>query len=335
MANVFFIGATGYIGGAVLHALLQAHPSLVVTALVRRADTIARVRALGEHVSAVQGTFDDLALIERLSRAADIVINTADCDTVPLTNAILAGLRKRVEEDGKPPGALLHTGGGAVFLDGRREGKADPNGRVWNDANPDDIRSITADRLHGPVDVAILQAGEARYIDTHIISPGGVIGEARGAPVLAGSIFIKLLIQFLTQKQRVAYLGEGTNRFYMVELNDLVDLYLLVFARVLSGADKDKSAYERYYIGAVNPLPLKTIMTAVGEKLARRTVIPDATPVSISVEGADALSQVFAADQRLEYDRAKSLGWNPKPVDMKEYMNETIDAALDTLHRQL
>ncbi|KAH8980019.1 hypothetical protein EDB92DRAFT_1954368 [Lactarius akahatsu] len=274
MTTVFFLGATGYIGDAVLSALVKVHPTLSVTAL---------------------GSFTDahgLELVERHARAADVVVNAACSDDLALHSAILAGQRKRVEVDGKPRGALVHTSGGAMSLDPSRAGAYDLNGEIWNDSNPANVRALTTSMVHGQVDIPcvsilmlthrcsksdwscvpsdvltlgrrILQAGEEGYVETHVIFPGGILA---------------------TERQRACYFGEGTNMLYLVDVNDLADLYLRVFDRVLTGADRDACPYERYYIGAVNALPFKAIMTAIGESLARRTLLEDGTPESIAVD---------------------------------------------------
>ncbi|KAH9055694.1 hypothetical protein EDB87DRAFT_1687887 [Lactarius vividus] len=352
MTTVFFLGATGYIGGAcdlrethrpglsafararqlifatgaVLSALLKAHPTLSVTALVRRLGVVER-------------------LVERHARAADVVVNAACSDDLALLSAILVGQRKRVEVDGRPRGALVHTSGGAISLDPSRAGAYDLNGEIWNDSNPADVRALTTSMVQGQVDIPILQAGEEGYVETHVIFPGGIVGEAHG-PVLAGSVFLKLLIQLSTERQRACYFGEGTNMLYLADVNDLADLYLRVFDRVLTGADKDASPYERYYIGA-----------AIGESLARRTLLEDGIPESIAVDQVPdpwvpplflrgcvvtdspgplrSFSHMWASTQRLEPTRGKRIGWNPKSVDIREFLNESIDAALDTIHRKL
>ena len=113
-----------------LVALRKAYPDLKVTALVRNPAQVDAVRGLG--VVVVEGKFSDVDLIAKHARTADITINTASSDDVDLTNAILAGHKARVEEDKKAPAILFHTSGVAVFMDDGKEGKHDPNSKVWN-----------------------------------------------------------------------------------------------------------------------------------------------------------------------------------------------------------
>lgn len=73
--NIFYIGATGYIGGNVLIRLLN-HPnasSFKFTALVRSKEKADRLEAIG--IKTVIGSNDDLDKIEDLSSNADIVFS--------------------------------------------------------------------------------------------------------------------------------------------------------------------------------------------------------------------------------------------------------------------
>jgi hypothetical protein len=117
--------------GAVLASLIKAYPNLEFTVLVRNPSHVEPVRNLG--VKVVKGSFSDTNLISERARAADITINSADSDDVPLISAILAGQRARVVDDGKAPPVLLHTSGVAVFSDGGTEGRHDTaNCKVWD-----------------------------------------------------------------------------------------------------------------------------------------------------------------------------------------------------------
>lgn len=116
--------------GAVLVELVKTYPELKVTALVRNPSHIKTLRDLG--VEVVEGSFSDADIISSRVRAADITINSADSDDIVLHKAILAGQRARVKDDGKPPAVFLHTSGVAVFVDGGKEGKHDPNSKLWN-----------------------------------------------------------------------------------------------------------------------------------------------------------------------------------------------------------
>ena len=97
---------------------------------MRNPSHVDAVRRLG--VEVVQGSFSDTNLIASRARESDITINTASSEDVELTNAILAGQKARVVVDKKAPAILLHTSGVTVFMDDGKEGKHDPDSKVWN-----------------------------------------------------------------------------------------------------------------------------------------------------------------------------------------------------------
>jgi len=78
----------------------------------------------------IQGSHDDLDKIKSLASEADIVMNCADADDLPLTMAILSGLRERANKGSK--GILLHTSGTGVVSD-TAEGEFVPSAhKIWN-----------------------------------------------------------------------------------------------------------------------------------------------------------------------------------------------------------
>jgi hypothetical protein len=238
--------------GAVLVELVKAHPELKFTALVRNPSHVETIRNLG--IEVVQGSFSYIDLISSHARAADITINTADSDSTALNEAILTGQRARVVDDGKPPAVLLHTSGVAVFMDDGKEGKHDPNSKIWNVRlfvavmtcvfgeftcvrlyrTPmkrtfvlSHLRCCTVKSTHRrsfflTVCVyclrnchRILQTSEKGHTESYIICPAAVVGRSRG-PVPASSVFFKFLAQLAIAFKKTFYVGEGENLFYAV-----------------------------------------------------------------------------------------------------------------------
>jgi hypothetical protein len=88
------------------------------------------IRSLGAEV--VQGRFSDTNLISSRVRAADITVNLGNGDSTVFNEAILAGQKARVVDDGKTPAVLFHMSGLAVFFDGGTEGKHHTNSKLWS-----------------------------------------------------------------------------------------------------------------------------------------------------------------------------------------------------------
>jgi len=73
MTKIFVTGATGYIGGDALKAIIDAHPDYEITALVRNSDKGAQVAAVYPKVSLVYGDLDSTDLLTKETSKADIV----------------------------------------------------------------------------------------------------------------------------------------------------------------------------------------------------------------------------------------------------------------------
>lgn len=67
-------GATGYIGGEVLHSLHQAHPDYKIVALIRDEQKASRVLAAYPKVRVVLADLDNVDIVEQESRKAHVVI---------------------------------------------------------------------------------------------------------------------------------------------------------------------------------------------------------------------------------------------------------------------
>lgn len=70
-------GATGYIGGDALYAIVKAHPEYEVTALVRNTDKGAQVATQYPKAKLVYGDLNSSSLLEEESRKADVVCRTS------------------------------------------------------------------------------------------------------------------------------------------------------------------------------------------------------------------------------------------------------------------
>ncbi|KAI0312778.1 NAD-binding protein [Amylostereum chailletii] len=292
MTSVFYIGATGYIGGSVLVSLIKQYPSWNVNALVRGEKYFEPVRALG--VTVIHGTFSDESLIAEQARAADIVINAADSDHVQLNAAILVGMKQRFDE-GKPKGILIHTSGVSNFHDGTTEGKYNPDCRVWNDARENDIKDINTSQMHGHVDVPILKAGEEGYVNAYIVCPSGVVGATPAdAPVKNGTILLKVVAQAYVEAKEAFYIGEGANEYQLVHIEDLVDYLMRVVDIAVNGKDEGASPYARYFIVTTGATTWKEIAEIAAERLHRRSILQNPTPRSVHVSEVQSCVSVSA-----------------------------------------
>jgi hypothetical protein len=84
-------------------------------------------------VKTVIGDHSELDKITELAAQADIVLNAADADDLPLTKAVLNGLQKRSASSGLKP-ILVHTSGTGVAAD-RAQGEYSEEKPLYNASN--------------------------------------------------------------------------------------------------------------------------------------------------------------------------------------------------------
>ncbi|KIP03939.1 hypothetical protein PHLGIDRAFT_121145 [Phlebiopsis gigantea 11061_1 CR5-6] len=313
MSTVFLIGATGYIGGAVLVELQRAYPTFKFKALARDVAAVdAFNRAAGPNdakVEAVKGSFEDSELVTRLTYEADIVIATTDAGNVGLKDALLKGFKKRFD-DGKPVGAYIHTGGAANFLDGTKEGKYDPTAKIWTD-DERDIRQLNETMVNGQVDIPLLKAQEDGYLNAYIIIPGGIHGIG-GGPLKRPSMVYKLLLADALQNGKLTYIGEGTNVFSWVHIDDLVLIYVNAFRRLVEANGKKllTSPYERYVIAGRQFTEMRQVAAWMAAELFKLGKVDSPEAVSIPLSKAGPIATVMTSQSALyRIGRAYTLGW--------------------------
>ncbi|KLO11812.1 NAD(P)-binding protein [Schizopora paradoxa] len=331
--SVFFLGATGYIGGSVLVDLKKAFPDISITATTRSNSSAAALSAAGTTPVALDPAAPDYhEKITDFSSKADIVINAADCDDLPLTEAILKGLKKRKEETGKVS-TLFHTSGIAVFFDDTKDGTYKPDGHFHDDSNEDDIKAITPQMMHGHVDVPILKAGQEGYVNTYIVCPGGVNGAGWG-PVSKVTIYVKYVVGTILQQKTAIKIGEGSNVFGFVHIKDLTSFYVELFRSVLKldGKAVGGSPYTRYYIISKENVAFKSIQEGIASELFKRGLLPSKNLATKSFEELGPLAKLVAANTLLKPERARQdFGWEPKHPLIVETIAEDVDVALPAL----
>ena len=73
--TLYSTGATGYIGGDALHAIISAHPEYEVTCLVRDSSKGAQIASKYAKVRLVYGDLDSVDLIKEEAKKADVVLS--------------------------------------------------------------------------------------------------------------------------------------------------------------------------------------------------------------------------------------------------------------------
>lgn len=273
--QVFLTGATGYIGSAVLDAVLKGGHA--VTALVRDGEKAEVVRARG--VTPIVGSVGVPARWAAHAKEAEAVIHaaidyvgdTAESDRIAV-EAILSA----------KPAAFIYTSG--VWVLGETGSPADES------APTDRPAELSAWRVAR--ERQVLDAG-GNGLRTVVVRPGIVYGGARG-------IVSDLLKDATNGLIRV--IGEGQNRWPLVYNRDLGDLYhrLLVTPDASGIYHATDGSEER-----VNEI-VDAIRAAVSQPPSVRHV-----PLAEARRKMGAYADALALDQIVRSPRARALGWSP------------------------
>jgi uncharacterized protein YbjT (DUF2867 family) len=133
MASILLFGATGLMGSHLVPALKKAYPSSTVTVYIRDTDSslVSYLNQTAKVDKIVHGDFKELDRISNLAAEHEVVINAGSSWDVPLSQAIIAGLKTRADQ-GKSKPSLIHISGAGNFHDGRTDGRLSGDGKVWN-----------------------------------------------------------------------------------------------------------------------------------------------------------------------------------------------------------
>ncbi|WP_327586123.1 NAD-dependent epimerase/dehydratase family protein [Nonomuraea sp. NBC_00507] len=275
--HIFITGASGYVGGVVTEHLVRAGHEVVTLARSDRASE--RVEALG--AKAMPGELQDLDVLRAGAAGADAVVHTA----VDYFNAGMGDIERdalRSMLDGLNEGAaFLYTSTGLVY--------PDTQGATVDEEHPVDPQSPQPFKILG--ERQVLDAG---HVAGTVIRAGLVYGRA-------GSGLLQAMLASARQQGTVAYIGEGTNEWSSVHVDDLAALYAAVLARRSPGTVVNAAGAER--------TPMRRIVEAVAATAG-------AHAVSLAPEQAAEMMGPVAAmltrSSPLNSAKARRLfGWNP------------------------
>ena len=275
--RVLLTGGTGYIGSAVLDALLRAGHH--VDALVRNREKAAQVQLRGAHP--VIGDLSQAASYAAIAAAADGTIHAA-MDDSPRGHALDAlALDTFLATSPRPGRFFIYTSGVWVL------GPA-PSA-VAEDAvlNPIELSAWRA-----PHEQRVLEAASADF-RTVVVRPGIVYGGSRG---IVGDLFKS------AANGLVRVIGNGENHWPLVYDRDLGDLYLmLATSATASGVFHANDECDE----SVNDL-----VTAIAGHVAIKPSVRK-VPLTEAHKKMGPYAEALALDQIVRSPRARALGWSP------------------------
>ncbi|CAE7211581.1 unnamed protein product [Rhizoctonia solani] len=323
--KIFIIGATGYIGGAILTELLRTAANFTITALVRKDSDIEVLEKLG--VKTIKGSFSDVDKIEQASQEADVVYNIADADDLDLARAIIKGLKSKKER-----GVLIQTSGTGLLMNNYNGELTPAESKIWNDDDTNDIKSIPPTQPHRNVDLEIFEAHKREEIDAYIIAPSCIYGTGDG-PVNKISQQVPRLIRTAIEFKQPVYVGKGTNLWNNVHITDLVQLYTLVLNLALSvriGEANRPEAFANFYFGSVGEHAWGDIAKRLGPILLKKGKVEKAEARSIEANEVKSFA-ALTTNSRSVAGRSRKLGWTTVAKSIEDTLEDDVDAVLATL----
>jgi nucleoside-diphosphate-sugar epimerase len=285
--RIFLTGSPGYIGSAVLDALVRGGHD--VTALVRNSEKARGVAKRGGHP--VVGDLSDPDSYRASADGQDGYVHAAydarsgqgpSIDRLVLDTLLAAARRPRTAGAGPAaPRFVIYTSG--VWVLGRSPEPA------AEDAPLNPVDHVSWRPLHEQI---VIDANTDR-LRTVVVRPGVVYGGGHG---LVADLFRS------ASKGLVRVVGDGNNHWPLVYDRDLADLYARLAARTDAAgvfhANDEGDERVNDIVDAIKPyLPLKPDVRHVPIDEARVKMGPY----------ADAL----ALDQVVRSPRARALGWTP------------------------
>lgn len=340
--KIFITGVTGYIGGSVLERLLD-HPdahSFEITALIRSPEKAEKFKEFG--VNSVVGSFNDTQLIEDLTAAADVVFDTVDADMLDAAKVLLRGSKRRFQETGKPV-VFIHTSGTGLFMDnaaGLRSTDA-----IWDDTNSDELERLPPNAPHRDVDLEILQADREGYVKGYLVSPSTIYGMASGKFVDAGlqnkhSIQIPALVVASLGRGRAGMVGKGLNVWPNVHIDDIADLYVVLFNAIRANPDTVGHGRDGYYFGVNGEHTMYDVGKEVGRALVALGRASSDEPTTFTQEDLNNYfkgSDYLGTNSRAVANRSRSIGWKPKKTtaDFLGTIKDEVEEIIRTNHQPL
>jgi nucleoside-diphosphate-sugar epimerase len=281
--RIFLTGATGYVGSAVLEALLRGGHD--VTTLVRDPAKAEQMALRG--VRSVVGDLAKPVTYVQAAEAAESIIHTAyetskrgpQVDRLAIDTLLGAAIRHTAK--GEPVGFVYTSG---VWVLGNTVGAAAEDAPV----RPTPLVAWRPDH-----EKLVLDAGRGRSLRTVVVRPAIVYGGARG---IIGDL-LKTAANGL-----VRVISDGRNHWACVYDRDLADLYVRVATR------PDASGI--YHANDEADERVDEIVEAVARHAKMQ---PDVRHVPIDEARAKIgpYADALALNQIVRSPRARALGWAP------------------------
>ncbi|KAF5653379.1 nucleoside diphosphate sugar epimerase [Fusarium sp. NRRL 25303] len=306
MTSIFLTGASGYVGGQLLHELTQAHPEYTIATLVRDANAAETIAKAYPRVRTVVGDLDDSALVEQEASQALVVLSYL----IQISGASLLPVKDLSSPSFKP---------------------GEPSSEVWDDL--DGVSSILdLIRSHDSrvVDNYVLTiAKETPSVKTALVLPPIIFGKGQG-PVKQRSVQIPALSKVAIERGHAVRAGRGLAAWTNVHVADLARLFTILAEKGAGGSEDENVWGEKgIYLPGVGELTWADISDRVAKAAKDQGLIDTLDVEELYKPEVDtalpAGSVFFGSNARSKPSRATEvLGWKPKETGLDEEIPRAV-----------
>jgi nucleoside-diphosphate-sugar epimerase len=279
--RIFITGSTGYVGSAVVRALV--HAGHEVTGLVRTSSKAALLEALGG--TPLVGDLTEPQTYRSAASEHDVLIH-AGMETGPekirTDRVAVETLLSAARASGEPRGVIYTS---VLFLLGN-------TGGAPVDENAPTDPSIEHAAGRPAHERLVLEAADER-LATAVIRPGMIYGGADGA--------VSQLFLTAEENGAATYVGEGANRWPLIYREDVAELYRRVAERRARGI----------FHAVDGTAPRVAGIAQAASRAAGRGGASRSLPLHDARGFLGAFADALCLDQVVATPRAHALGWTP------------------------
>lgn len=276
--NIFLTGATGYIGSAVAQALMRGGHSVTALARSDEAAGLLHLKGIATH----RGDLESPSSLTAAVDSSDGVIHTATTNDGVKDHRAVCTMLDALTGSGKP---FVFTSGIWVL--------GPTNGQVADETAPLHPAAVVEWRV--PMEQIVIEIAR-QEVRTSVIRPPVVYGRGGGIP--AG--FVKSAREHGAAK----YVGTGENRWPVIHVDDLADLYVRALSNAAPGS--------LFFAAEAVAHRVKEIAEAAshGAGAQGRT---ESWPLEQARKTLGGFADALALDQQVSSEKAsKVLGWQPR-----------------------
>ena len=337
--QILLTGATGFIGGSILHHLATS-PSLssaTITCLIRDPSGSRSSALTSKYGSRVRtlpyADLDDTPAIISAASQADIAINTTNGYHASSSAALVQGLAKRKSTNGGRDVWMIHTSGTSNFADQPisktyLDPVAGAEGREFDDAKHD-LYAYEKEReaLHAypqrTAELGVIDAGVELGVKTLVISSPTIFGVGTG---LFNNISIQIpaYVNTILNHGRSVVVGEGKGVWDYVHVEDLADLYALAVQDIVEKGGKNLPSGKKGIMYSANGrFSWMDVAKGVAEACVKEGKLKSAEVEKVSLKDAAEIFEILgmkgeelvelglSSNSKTNSTTARRLGWKP------------------------